>query len=48
MLVVPRIAHKFSFEECDVEDGGIKVDELEYKNFKGEVIIKLGLSSVHF
>lgn len=43
-----RIPNKLPFEEGNVNDGGVEVDELEDKDFKGEVIIEVRLSSVHF
>ena len=48
MLVVTRIANKLSFEESNVDDGGVEIDELEDENFECEVIIIVRLSSVHF
>ena len=43
-----RIPNELPFEEGNVNDGGVEVDELEDENFKSEIIIKVWLSSVHF
>lgn len=48
VLVVARVADKPALEEGNVENGRVEVDELENENFKSQVVIKLGLGSVHF
>ena len=48
MLVMSRIAHKLSLEECNVDDGRVEIDELEDENFECQVVIIVRLSSVHF
>ena len=47
MFVVAGVADKLSFEECDVDDGGIEIDKLEDEDFEGEIIVEIWLSSVH-
>ena len=47
VFVVSRIADESSLEESDVEDGGVEVDELEEKNFEGQVVVELRLGPVH-
>ena len=47
MLVVARVADELALEECNVEDGGVEVDELEYENLEGQVVIKIRLCSMH-
>lgn len=37
-----------SFEESDIENGGIKIDELENKDFECKVIFVFCLCAVHF
>ena len=48
VFVVAGVAHKLPFKECDVDDGGIKVDKLEDEDFEGEIVVILGLCPVHF
>ena len=48
MFVVARVADKLPFEEGDVNDGGVKVDELEDEDFECQVVIKIRLSPMHF
>lgn len=36
-----------SFEESDVENGRVEVDELKYKYFESQVVVEVRLSSVH-
>ena len=47
VLVVSWVSNKPSFEKGDVKNGGIEVDELEEKHFESEVVVKLGLCTVH-
>ena len=42
------VADKLSFEECDVDDGGVEVDKLEDEDFEGEIVVILCLCPVHF
>ena len=48
MFVMAGVADKLPFEEGDVDDGGIKIDELEDEDFEGEIVVILSLGSVHF
>ena len=48
VLVMSRITHKLSLEECNVDDGRVEIDELEDENFECQVVIIVRLSSVHF
>ena len=48
VFVVAGVADKLSFEERDVDDGGIKVDKLEDEDFEGEIVVVLSLRAVHF
>ena len=48
MFVMPRISDKSSFEEGNVEYGGVKVDELEKEHFERQIVIKFRLGPVHF
>jgi hypothetical protein len=48
MFVMPRISHKSSFKEGNVEYGGVKVDELEKEHFERQIVIKFRLGPVHF
>ena len=48
MFVVAGISDEPSLEEGDVEDGGVEVDELEEKDFERQVVVELGLRSMHF
>ena len=48
MFVMPRISDKSSFEEGNVEYGGVKVDELEKEHFERQIVIKFRLGAVHF
>ena len=41
------VAHEATLEKCDVEDGRVKVDELEDKHFECQVILELALGSMH-
>ena len=43
-----RVTHELPFEEGDVNDGGVKVDELEDEDFECQVVIKIRLSPMHF
>lgn len=46
-MVVAREAHEPPLEEGDVEDGRIEIDELEYEDFEGEVVLEFRLRPVH-
>ena len=48
MFVVAGITNKLPLEEGDVNDGGVKVDELEDEDFECQVVIKIRLSPMHF
>ncbi len=47
VFVVSGVAYEPTLEECDVEDGGVEVDELEEENFEGQVVVELGLGPMH-
>ena len=42
------ISYKPSFKEGNVENGRIEIDKLEDEDFESQIVIKLGLRSVHF
>ena len=48
VYVSSGVADKLPLEECDVDDGGVEVDELEDEDFESEVVIEIWLCSVHF
>ena len=48
MHVSSRVADKSAFKEGDIEDGGIKVDELEQEHFERQIVIEFGLGPMHF
>ena len=48
MHIPSWISNKSAFKEGDVEDGGIKVDELEQEHFERQIVIEFGLGSMHF
>ena len=48
VVVSAWIANKTTFEECDVENGRIEVDKLEDEDLECQIIVELGLSSMHF
>ena len=41
MLIVAGIADEATFEESDVENGRVEIDELENENFEGQIIVEL-------
>ena len=43
-----RVANKLALEEGNVDEGRVKIDELEDEHLEGEVFIKVWLCSVHF
>lgn len=45
--IVARVANKAAFEESNIEDRGVEVDELEDEHFEGEIVIELSLGTVH-
>ena len=45
---MPRISNKSSFEEGNIEYGGVKVDELEKEHFERQIVIKFRLGPMHF
>ena len=45
---MPRITNKSSFEEGNIEYGGVKVDELEKEHFERQIVIKFRLGPMHF
>ena len=42
------ISNKTTFEEGDVENGRIEIDKLEDEYFECQIVIKLGLLTMHF
>ena len=48
VVIMTRISYKATFKEGNVENGRIKVDKLEDKDFECQVVIKFGLRSMHF
>jgi len=48
IVVMARISNKTTFEECDVENGRIEIDKLEDEYFECQIVIKLGLRTMHF
>lgn len=47
VLVVAWVSDEPSLEERDVEDGGVEVDELEEEHLKRQVVVELGLGTMH-
>ena len=43
-----RVSHELPFEEGNVDNGGVEVDELEDEDLKCQVVVEIGLSSMHF
>ena len=43
-----RVSHELPFEEGYVDNGGVEVDELEDEDLKCQVVVEIGLSSMHF
>ena len=41
VLVVAGVADEATFEESDVENGRVEIDELENENFEGQIIVEL-------
>ena len=48
MLVAAWVTHESAFEERDVEDGGVEIDELKNEHFEREVIVEVRLGAMHF
>ena len=48
MHISSWVSDKSAFKEGDIEDGGIKVDELEQEHFERQIVIEFGLGSMHF
>ena len=47
VFVVARVSNKSSLEECNVEDGRVEIDELEQEDLERQVVVELGLGSMH-
>ena len=47
MLVMAGVARELPLEEGHVDQGGVEVDELEDEHFEGQVVVELGLGSMH-
>ena len=47
VFVMSGEPNKLALEEGNINERGVKIDELEDKHFEGEVVIKIGLSSMH-
>ena len=43
-----RKHYLLSFEEGDVEDGGVEIHELEHEHFECQLVLVLRLCSMHF
>ena len=43
-----RVSHELPFEEGNVDNGGVEVDELEDEDLECQVVVEIGLSSMHF
>jgi hypothetical protein len=48
IVIVARISNKSAFEECDVKNGRIEIDKLEDEYFECQIVIELGLRTMHF
>ena len=48
VVIMTGISYKPSFKEGNVENGRIEIDKLEDEDFESQIVIKLGLRSVHF
>ena len=48
IVIMAGISNKTTFEECNVENGRIEIDKLEDEYFERQIIIKLGLCTMHF
>ena len=42
------VSHELPFEEGNVDNGGVEVDELEDEDLECQVVVEIGLSSMHF
>ena len=42
------VSHELPFEEGNVDNGGVEVDELEDEDLERQVVVEIGLSSMHF
>ena len=42
------VSHELPFEEGTVDNGGVEVDELEDEDLECQVVVEIGLSSMHF
>ena len=47
VLVVARVACELALEEGHVDQGRVEVDELEDEHFERQVVVKVGLRSMH-
>jgi hypothetical protein len=41
VLVVTGKSSELSLEECNIDQGGVEVDELEDEDFEGEIVVEL-------
>ena len=48
VFVMSWVANKLSFEESNVNNGRVEINELEDENFESKIVIIFRLSSVHF
>ena len=48
MFVIARVADEAAFDEGDVQNGSVEIDELENEHLERQVVVKLRLSSMHF
>lgn len=42
-----EIGYSLSFEKSDVKNRGVEIHELEEEYFEGELVLELGLSTMH-
>lgn len=47
-IVLLGITDEFAFNESNIKNRGVVIDELEEINFEGQAVVKFGLSSQEF
>ena len=47
-MIISRVTHKATLEKGYINNGRIEIDELEDKDFESQIVLKFGLSPVHF
>ena len=48
MHVISRVANEPALDEGNVQDGGVKIDELENEDFERQIVVEFGLGAMHF